>query len=93
MSKFAIKASTQFKKDAKLMKKRGFDMSLLKDVIDRLAAGDELPERYRAHSLQGSFKGFDECHITPDWLLVYKRDKGILVLVLTRTGTHSDLFR
>ena len=61
-------------------------------VVDMLAAGNELPEKYRDHSLSGNFAGCRECHITPDWLLIYEISNEELILYLTRTGTHSDLF-
>lgn len=87
-----IQAYSQFKKDVKLAKKRHYDMSLLKDVIDTLAAGQKLAEQYRDHQLSGNYAGYRECHILPDWLLVYKIVDETLTLVLARTGTHSDLF-
>ncbi len=89
---YNIKLSTQFKKDYKLIKKRGLDISLLKEVVALLANGEKLEEKYRDHSLTGEYKGFRECHIQPDWLLVYKIQNDVLVLTLSRTGTHSDLF-
>ena len=67
-------------------------MSLLKDVIDMLANGHELPEQYHDHQLVGNYAGYRKCHILPDWLLVYKIVNDKLTLVLARTGTHSDLF-
>ncbi len=87
-----IQMYTQFKKDVKLAKKRHYDMSLLKDVIDTPADGRELNERYRDHQLTGDYAGYRECHILPDWLLVYKIVGETLTLVLAKTGTHSDLF-
>lgn len=67
-------------------------MSLLKEIIKKLAAGEPLPKRNRDHCLDGDYGGYRECHITPDWLLIYEIDGGTLILYLTRTGTHSDLF-
>lgn len=67
-------------------------MSELQQVLDKLCAGESLDEKYRDHALVGSYAGFRECHIRPDWLLIYAIDKGRLVLVASRTGTHSDLF-
>lgn len=90
--KYTIETSTKFKKDYKLIKKRGYDTNLLKEVIDLLADGRQLPEKYCDHSLSGNFTGLRECHILPDWLLVYRIEKERLILALTRTGTHSDLF-
>ncbi|MDR1735803.1 MAG: type II toxin-antitoxin system YafQ family toxin [Oscillospiraceae bacterium] len=84
--------SARFKRDLRRAEKRGKDLSLLEEVIDILAEGKRLPIEYSDHPLKGNYKGFRECHIEPDWLLVYKIDKGILVLLLSRTGTHQDLF-
>lgn len=89
---YEIEMSTRFKKDYKIVKKRGYDLSLLKTVINILASGEQLPEKYCDHSLAGDYIGYRECHITPDWLLVYRIEKNLLILGLTRTGTHSDLF-
>ena len=72
--------------------KRGFDISLLTDIIKKLAAGEPLPEKNREHQLSGDYTGCRECHITPDWLLIYEVDGDELILYLTRTGSHSDLF-
>lgn len=74
------------------MKKRGLDISLLDDVVDTLRQGKELGEKYRDHSLSGNFAGFRECHIKPDWLLIYLIENDILTLTLVDTGSHSDLF-
>jgi len=82
----------QFKKDYKLAMKRHLKIELLDDIIRLLAAGEELPEKNRDHSLTGDWAGHRECHIQPDWLLVYRIEEDVLVLTLTRTGTHSDLF-
>lgn len=90
--KYQIEMSTRFRKDYKLAKKRGYDMSLLKEVIDILASGEKLSKEYLDHPLSGDYKGYRECHIQPDWLLIYRIEKDLLVLGLTRTGTHSDLF-
>ncbi|MGN0005629.1 MAG: type II toxin-antitoxin system YafQ family toxin [Candidatus Gastranaerophilaceae bacterium] len=90
--KYEIEMSSRFKKDYKLAKKRGYDLSLLKKVIDILASGESLPEQYLDHSLTGDYKGYRECHILPDWLLIYRIHESTLILGLTRTGTHSDLF-
>ena len=81
-----------FKKDLKLAKKRGYDLSLLTSVVDTLAMGQPLAEKYKDHNLVGNYKGCRECHITPDWLLIYEVSDNELILYLTRTGTHSDLF-
>ena len=90
---YIVKPTTKFQKDLKLIQRRGYDISLLTDVIKIIASGEPLPEQYNDHPLQGNYKGCRECHITPDWLLVYSIDKETVILYLTRTGTHSDLFR
>lgn len=82
----------QFKKDYKLSIKRGLDIELLDNVIRTLADGNSLPVEYKDHPLSGNWKKYRECHIQPDWLLVYRIEEDILVLILSRTGTHSDLF-
>lgn len=89
---YNIKPSTQFKKDLKTVKKRGYDLRLLTAVIDQLANGKQLPEKNRDHALTGNFSGCRECHIAPDWLLIYELSDTDLILYLTRTGTHNDLF-
>ena len=91
-TKYVVKFTTQFKKDFKLAMKRGFKMDLLEDVITLLAMGEVLPDKNKDHALTGNWVGHRECHILPDWLLVYRLEDDILVLTLTRTGTHSDLF-
>ena len=73
--------------------KRKFDMSLIDDCIRILSSGEMLPPRFRDHELTGNWTGHRECHIKPDWLLIYRIEGDDLILVLTRTGTHSDLFR
>lgn len=90
--KYELKTTGRFKKDLKLAINRGYNISLLQTVIDLLCAGTPLPEKYKDHALTGNWSNYRECHITPDWLLVYKAEDDILVLTLTRTGTHSDLF-
>lgn len=84
--------SNRFKKDLKLAAKRGRDLSLLESIVDQLAAQQPLPEKNRDHDLTGDYIGFRECHIRPDWLLIYRVDGEQLMLFLFRTGTHSDLF-
>ena len=84
--------TTRFKKDYKLAMKRNMDMDLLDDIIRKLARGETLPDKNKDHDLSGDWVGHRECHILPDWLLIYKIDESVLVLTLTRTGTHSDLF-
>ena len=91
-TKLTVKLTTIFKKDYKMAMKRGRKLELLDKVITTLAMGENLPNENRDHDLHGNWKGYRECHIQSDWLLVYKIEKDILVLTLTRTGTHSDLF-
>ncbi len=87
-----IVPSNRFKRDLKVAIRRGYRISLLEDVVNRLAMQEPLEARYRDHLLTGDYGGFRECHITPDWLLVYQIRENELVLFLSRTGTHSDLF-
>ena len=87
-----IVLSNRFKKDLKMAKKRGYNLDLLNDVVEKLAMQEPLPKKNRDHSLTGDFIGFREYHIQPDWLLVYRVNDEELILFLTRTGTHSDLF-
>lgn len=89
---YTIKPSGRFKKDLKIIAKRGYDINLLTNLIKLLADGLPLPEKHRDHALTGNWLNYRECHITSDWLLIYKIENDILVLTLTRTGTHSDLF-
>ena len=87
-----IVPSNKFKKDIELAKKRGFDMALLDTVVTKLANQEKLEPKYKDHQLTGSLYDFRECHIKPDWLLIYSIDGDELELFLFRTGTHSDLF-
>ena len=89
---YTIHFTATFKKDYKRAKKRGLDLLRLKSVIEMLAAGKDLDPKLRDHSLSGNWSGFRECHLNPDWLLIYKIDGDRLVLVLARTGSHADLF-
>ncbi|MCI8776355.1 MAG: type II toxin-antitoxin system YafQ family toxin [Oscillospiraceae bacterium] len=91
--KYLIKPTSKFQKDLKKAEKRGYKLSLLIEVINSLADGKTLPEKNKDHALAGNFIGCRECHITPDWLLIYEISEDELILYLTRTGTHSDLFR
>ena len=88
---YDIRPTTKFQKDLKRAQKRGYDLRLLTAVIKTLALGQPLPDKNRDHPLTGDFSGCRECHITPDWLLIYEIDGTSLILYLTRTGTHSDL--
>ena len=89
--KYTVKTTSQFKKDYKLAMKRNLNISLLKEVVTLLSMGEKLPEKYRDHELTGNWVGHRECHISPDWLLIYRIENDILVLTLSRTGSHSDL--
>ena len=90
---YEVRFTTAYKKSYKLLKKRGYDVSLLDNVVDLLRQGKQLDEKYRDHALTGDFIGFRECHIKPDWLLVYLIENDILTLTLVDTGTHSDVFK
>ena len=90
--KYEIRFTTQFKKDLKLAKKQGKDTEKLFAVIEKLANGEPLEEKYRDHDLSGNYKGCRECHIEPDWLLVYLIEKNELILYATATGSHADIF-
>ncbi|OUO26568.1 type II toxin-antitoxin system YafQ family toxin [Eubacterium sp. An3] len=90
--KFDIKFTTQFKKDLKLAKKQNKNLDKLFDVIDLLSSDQKLDDKYQDHELSGKYKGVRECHIEPNWLLIYEKGKDVLVLMLYRLGTHSELF-
>ena len=90
--KLTIKTTKRFDKELEKTKEKKYDLKLLAQIINKLSDSEILPEKYRDHCLTGDYKGFRECHIQPDWLLIYKIEKNILVLTLSRTGTHSDLF-
>lgn len=89
---YKIKPTTKFQKDLKRVEKRGYNILLITDIIKKLANGEQLPEKNKDHPLGGNYSGCRECHITPDWLLIYEIADDELILYLTRTGTHSDLF-
>lgn len=91
--KYTVKNTAKFKKDLKLAIKRGYKIELLKEIVYKLANGEELPPVNRDHELSGNWVGYRECHIQPDWLLIYYIENDVLVLTLARTGTHSDLFK
>ena len=84
--------TSQFKREYKIAKKRGLEMALLNEIVEKLANHEDLTPNNRDHALTGSYRGFRECHIQPDWLLIYKIEDDILVLTLSRTGSHTDLF-
>lgn len=91
MNKLDIIWTGQFKKDYKMAMKRHLNITLLDEIIRKLAKGESLPEKNRDHALTGNWGGYRECHIQPDWLLVYRIEKDLLILTLARTGSHSDL--
>ena len=91
--KYSIEHTTQFKKDFKQAERQGLNMDELKKVVLMLANGEALPDEYKDHELKGNYKGHRECHIEPDWLLIYKITESVLVLSLVRTGSHSRLFK
>lgn len=89
--KYELDFTNTFSKDLKRAKKRGYNIKLLSAVVDKLQNGEPLPEKNRDHALTGNWIGYRECHIQPDWLLIYRIYEDKLLLVLNRTGTHSDL--
>lgn len=92
-TKYTVKPTGQFRRDYKRAIRRGLNMDLLDQIIALLAMGLPLPEQNRDHALSGDWAGHRECHIQSDWLLIYRIENDVLVLTLTRTGTHSDLFQ
>jgi len=89
---YIVKPTSVFRKDLKRIQRRGYDIGLLSEVIEKLAAGETLDAVFNDHPLRGKYVDCRECHITPDWLLIYKFSGSTLFLFLTRTGTHADLF-
>lgn len=87
-----VRYSSKFKKDFKAIVKRGYNTALFEEVLNILRTEKPLPEKHCDHALSGDYIGHRECHITPDWLLIYKKEKDMITLSLTRTGSHSDLF-
>ena len=90
---YRVATTGKFRRDYQRAHKRGYDLDLIEAAIAQLAKDGTLPEKYRDHALTGRWKGKRECHIVPDWLLVYEIKKDILVLILSRTGTHADIFK
>lgn len=90
--KLRVKYSSRFKKGLRLAVKRGLDISLLENIVEKLKNRLPLEEKYKDHALTGKYKGYRECHIQPDWLLIYLIEDDILTLTLVDTGTHADLF-
>ena len=91
--KYEVKFTTQFKKDLKLAKKQNKDIEKLFEVVELLDNVEKLDFKYKDHDLSGNYKGTRECHIEPDWLLVYEYQNDVLVLMLYRLGSHSELFK
>ncbi len=91
--KYEIQFSNQFKKDIKLAKKQNKNLDKLFEAIEILANGETLDAKYHDHDLSGNYKGTRECHIEPDWFLIYEINNNILVLMLYRVGSHSELFK
>ena len=89
---YRIEFTAEMKRNVKLMKKRGKDIFKLTAMLDLLASGKPVPEQYNDHRLSGNLKDFRECHIEPDWLLMYQIHEDVLILTATATGTHADLF-
>lgn len=87
-----IKTSSKFKRDLKRIMARGYSLARMNEVVSALAEKQALPPEYRDHALTGKWTGYRECHIQPDWLLIYRVEKDELILLLVRSGTHSDLF-
>lgn len=90
---YKILSTARFKKDLKLALKRNLDVSILRQIVHMLQEGTTLPEQYKDHPLSGVLTGYRECHIKPDWLLIYRINNQELILCLSRTGSHADLFR
>lgn len=90
---YSLEATHQYLKDLKLARKRSLDENKLNEIIKLLIDGKTLPARYHDHKLKGNFKGLNECHISPDWLLIYEKNTTIKLITLIRTGTHADLFK
>lgn len=91
-TRYTVKFTSQFKKDYKLAIKRRKNIALLENIVASLAMGEVLPQKNKDHTLSGNWAGYRECHILPDWLLIYCIKDDVLVLTLARTGSHSDLF-
>ena len=90
--KYTVRRTKKFRKELKKLLRRGADLDKLETVVNILAKGETLPPQYHDHALTGDMEGTRDCHITPDWLLLYRIENDVLVLTLTRTGFHADLF-
>ena len=89
---YTIVTTSQYRKSYKRASKRGLDIQILDDIVKKLSLGEKLGPKYKDHILKGKYKGYHECHIAPDWLLIYSIKNDILVITLVDTGSHSDLF-
>ena len=94
MNKYKAEYSTRFRRNRRLLIKRGYDMNKLEHTVDLLLSGEVMPQKFKDHPLKGNYRGYRECHVDGegDWLLIYRKNNDKLILVLTATGTHSDLF-
>ena len=92
MTKYEIVYTSEFRRGVRLLTRRGYDIGKLQRVILKLANGETLPKQNNDHALKGNWRGYRECHIASDWLLIYRIDGATLTLVLSRTGTHADIF-
>ncbi|MBR2543124.1 type II toxin-antitoxin system YafQ family toxin [Candidatus Saccharibacteria bacterium] len=90
--RYAVQFTSKFKKNYKKMQKRGLKIEKLEEIVDKLRNGEKLALKHKDHILKGEFNGYHECHIEPDWLLIYKIQNDVLILTLVDTGSHSDLF-
>ena len=91
--RYTIRVTKRFIKDAELCKRRGYDMHIMHKAMQMLAENGTLPEQYRPHKLTGNYSGMWECHLRPDWLMVWKPNENEMVMLFSRTGSHSDLFK
>jgi mRNA interferase YafQ len=89
---YKLQTTHQFEKDLKRIAKQNLPLDELLDIVELLANDQTLPEKHKDHPLKGKYKNYRECHIRPDWLLIYKKDKQALILYLTTTGSHTELF-
>ena len=90
---YSLEFTKQYLRDLKLSRKRNLDEEKLNQLIKILITGDNIPKQYKNHALTGNYKGLNECHIEPDWLLIYSKNKTVKLITLIRTGTHADLFK
>ena len=93
MKTYELEYGGRFLKDLKLAKRRGLNLQELNDIVDILQTDNPLPAKCHDHALTGNYKGYRECHINPDWLLIYTKKESLRIVSLYRTGTHSDLFK